>query len=291
MTHSMTGFGKAVCELPKKKINIEIKSLNSKQLDINTRLPGIYREKELEIRNITGQQLIRGKIDLVMFVEKLEDEDVSVINQEVVKSYYQQLKKIAGELQSDKEEQLLPIIMRLPETLKVDKKELDEEEWRTVKSGITDALDDLIRFRATEGKALEKDMIIHGNNILLLLEEVRKFEDPRIKKIEDRIRENLKGKVGPDDLDQNRLEQEMIYYLEKLDISEEKIRLKNHCEYFLDTLNLKEPVGKKLGFITQEMGREINTLGSKANDSDIQKIVVRMKDELEKMKEQVLNVL
>lgn len=291
MTHSMTGFGKAVCELPKKKINIEIKSLNSKQLDINTRLPGIYREKELEIRNITGQQLIRGKIDLVMFVEKLEDEDVSVINQEVVKSYYQQLKKIAGELKSDKEEQLLPIIMRLPETLKVDKKELGEEEWRTVKSGITDALDDLIRFRATEGKALEKDMIIHGNNILLLLEEVRKFEDPRIKKIEDRIRENLKGKVGPDDLDQNRLEQEMIYYLEKLDISEEKIRLKNHCEYFLDTLNLKEPVGKKLGFITQEMGREINTLGSKANDSDIQKIVVRMKDELEKMKEQVLNVL
>jgi len=291
MIKSMTGFGKAACELPNKKIYIEIRSLNSKQLDINTRMPLVYREKELDIRNLVGKYLTRGKIDINLFVEVMKEENVPVINKSVAVNYYQQLKKIAGELYIDQDEQLLPIIMRLPEILTTEKKTLDEEEWIALSNGVKVAADEVNKFRDQEGEAMASDMITQINTIIQLLDEIEKFEQSRLERIEDRIRENIKSKLGLDEYDQNRFEQEMIYYLEKLDISEEKVRLKNHCTYFSETVNTDEPIGKKLGFIAQEIGREINTLGSKANDIDIQKRVVRMKDALEKIKEQVLNVL
>lgn len=291
MIKSMTGFGKAVCELPNKKVYIEIRTLNSKQLDINTRMPLVYREKELDIRNLIGKYLTRGKIDLSLFVEVMKEENVPVINKTVAVNYYQQLKKIAGELYIDQDEQLLPIIMRLPEILTTEKKTLDEEEWIALSNGIKVAADEVNKFRDQEGEAMASDMITQINTIIQLLDEIEKFEQSRLKRIENRLRENIESKLGPDEYDQNRFEQEMIYYLEKLDISEEKVRLKNHCTYFSETVNTDEPIGKKLGFIAQEIGREINTLGSKANDIDIQKRVVRMKDALEKIKEQVLNVL
>jgi len=291
MIKSMTGFGQAVCELPKKKIHIEIKSLNSKQLDINTKLPLIYREKELEIRNLIGRYLIRGKIDLSLFTEVMEDENVPVINHSVVANYYNQLKQITDELKIENKEPLLPIILRLPDTLSTEKKELDEKEWVVVSREIVNAAEKVNQFRLQEGESLETHMNQQIDLILHLLGEIEKIEKNRVKKIEDRIRDNVLSKLGPDEYDQNRFEQELIYYLEKLDFSEEKVRLKNHCSYFLQSTQKDEPVGKKLGFIAQEIGREINTLGSKANDTDIQKLVVQMKDALEKIKEQVLNVL
>ena len=287
----MTGFGKAVCELPKKKIHIEIRSLNSKQLDINTKMPFVYREKELEIRNLIGKYLIRGKIDLNLFVEVLEEENVPVINKSVMSNYYHQLKKITDELYIDQDEHLLPIIMRLPEILSAEKKELDEGEWIAVSRGIMNAADEVNQFRDQEGESIAADMNRQTAVIIQLLDEIEKFENNRVKRIEDRLRNSIVTKIGPDNYDQNRFEQELILYLEKLDISEEKVRLKNHCAYFTQTIQENEPAGKKLGFIAQEIGREINTLGSKANDTDIQKRVVQMKDALEKIKEQVLNVL
>lgn len=287
----MTGFGKAVCELPKKKIHIEIRSLNSKQLDINTKMPFVYREKELEIRNLIGKYLIRGKIDLNLFVEVLEEENVPVINKSVMSNYYHQLKKITDELYIDQDEHLLPIIMRLPEILTAEKKELDEGEWIAVSRGIKNAADEVNQFRDQEGESIAADMNRQTAVIIQLLDEIEKFENNRVKRIEDRLRNSIVTKIGPDNYDQNRFEQELILYLEKLDISEEKVRLKNHCAYFTQTIQENEPAGKKLGFIAQEIGREINTLGSKANDTDIQKRVVQMKDALEKIKEQVLNVL
>jgi uncharacterized protein (TIGR00255 family) len=287
----MTGFGKALCELPNKKIHIEIRALNSKQLDINTKIPFIFKEKELEIRKLISNLIIRGKIDFNLFVEVLEEENVPVINQSVVLNYYNQLKKIAGELYIDQDEQLLRIIMRLPDVLTTEKKELDEAEWIAVSKTIQKASGEINKFRIQEGKSQAKDMTSQIKIILDLLQEVEKFEKERIKRIEERIKENIEAKTKVEDYDQNRFEQELLYYLEKLDISEEKVRLKNHCTYFTQTLEEEEPVGKKLGFIAQEIGREINTLGSKANDINIQKRVVMMKDALEKIKEQVLNVL
>lgn len=287
----MTGFGQAVCELPKKKIHIEIKSLNSKQLDINAKLPVVYREKELEIRNLIGQYLTRGKIDLSLFIEVMEDENVPVINQSVVANYYNQLKQITNQLNIENNEPLLPIIMRLPDTLSSEKKELDEEEWNLVSREIIHAAEKVNQFRLQEGESLANHMNKEIEMILQLLEEIEKIEKNRVRKIEDRIRDNVLSKLGPEEYDQNRFEQELIYYMEKLDFSEEKVRLKNHCTYFVQTAQKDEPVGKQLGFIAQEVGREINTLGSKANDMDIQKLVVQMKDALEKIKEQVLNVL
>ncbi len=291
MIKSMTGFGQAVCELPKKKIHIEIKSLNSKQLDINAKLPVVYREKELEIRNLIGQYLTRGKIDLSLFIEVMEDENVPVINQSVVANYYNQLKQITNQLNIENNEPLLPIIMRLPDTLSSEKKELDEEEWNLVSREIIHAAEKVNQFRLQEGESLANHMNKEIEMILQLLEEIEKIEKNRVRKIEDRIRDNVLSKLGPEEYDQNRFEQELIYYMEKLDFSEEKVRLKNHCTYFVQTAQKDEPVGKQLGFIAQEVGREINTLGSKANDMDIQKLVVQMKDALEKIKEQVLNVL
>jgi len=288
MIQSMTGFGKTILEIKNKTITLEIRSLNSKQLDVSARLPVLYKEKELELRNIIRQSLERGKIDVSISIDTIEKEKIPSINQAVVKNYYEQLKQISGELAID---QILPVIMRLPDTLKIEKQELDEKEWEQVKTGVKEAIHELISFRKQEGKALQKDIHHRVTQISKLLDNIEPYEKERIGKIKTRINHNLSEFLATESIDQNRFEQEMIYYLEKFDITEEKVRLLNHCDYFLQTLKLKLPAGKKLGFIAQEMGREINTLGSKANDSDIQKLVVQMKDELEKIKEQLLNVL
>lgn len=291
MLVSMTGFGKATCELNNKKLTIEVKSLNSKQLDVNSRIPGFYREKEIEIRNQISKLLIRGKVDFSMFAEVTGAENGSVVNTELVKAYFEQLSQVSNDLGVDAKNDLMGIIMRLPDTIKTEREELNEQEWKAVSKSIDTALNDLVKFRQQEGISLQKDIIERINEILSLLSQVEPFEKARIEKVKDRIRNNLKELSEKEEYDENRFEQELIFYLEKMDITEEKVRLAHHCDYFLKTAELNEPVGKKLGFISQEIGREINTLGSKANDSDLQKIVIRMKDELEKIKEQLLNVL
>ena len=291
MIHSMTGFGKTICEFQGRKLNIEVKSLNSKQIDIYTRIPHIYKEKELEIRNLLKQKLDRGKVEFGIYIDRLEDEKTANINKSVILNYYKQLKEITGELNIEQNEQLLPAIMRLPDTVKSEYDELDEEEWEKVILCIKEAITELISFRTREGKVLEKDIIKRVKMIELYLQQVEPLEKERINRVRQRLNNNLHEFISTDNFDTNRLEQEMIFYLEKLDITEEKIRLKAHCEYFLENVSKGSPIGKKLGFISQEMGREINTLGSKANDTGIQKLVIQMKDELEKIKEQLLNVL
>jgi len=291
MLVSMTGFGKATCELKNKKISIEIKSLNSKQLDVYLRIPGFYREKEINVRNIISKILARGKVDFSMYAEITGTENSSVVNTELVKAYYNQLSQVSSELGNDKKDDLLSIIMRLPDTLKTVREELDEGEWQIVLKSIQAAIDDLVIFREQEGVSLEKDITKRIVEIQNLLTQVEPLEKERLEKVKERLRNNLKELTEKDNFDENRFEQELIFYLEKLDITEEKVRLAHHLDYFLKTSNTNDPVGKKLGFISQEIGREINTLGSKANNSDMQKIVIRMKDELEKIKEQLLNVL
>lgn len=291
MIHSMTGFGKTICELQGKKLNIEVKSLNSKQLDIYTKIPHLYKEKELEIRNLLKQKLDRGKVEFSIYIDRMEDEKTAIINKSVIINYYKQLKEIAGELEIKQNEQLLPAIMRLPDTVKSEYDELDEEEWEKVILSIREAITELISFRTREGEVLEKDIIERVKMIESYLQQVEPLEKERINRVRQRLNNNLHEYITTDNFDANRLEQEMIFYLEKLDISEEKVRLKNHCEYFLENVTKGSPISKKLGFISQEMGREINTLGAKANDTGIQKLVIQMKDELEKIKEQLLNVL
>lgn len=291
MLVSMTGFGKAVCELANKKLTIEIKSLNSKQLDVNSRLPGYYREKELEVRNLISKKLERGKVDFSMYAEVSGAENNSVINSDLVKAYFQQLLELSKDLGVDNKSELLSIVMRMPDTLKTEREELDESEWESVLESIENALDALLKYRRQEGAALEKDIRTRIELIAGLLSQVKDFEKERMARVKLRLRQNLKELSESDEFDENRFEQELIFYLEKLDVTEEKVRLAHHCEYFLKNMDKEEPVGKKLGFISQEMGREINTLGSKANDSDMQKLVIKMKDELEKIKEQLLNVL
>lgn len=291
MIQSMTGYGKAVCELPNKKISIEIKSLNSKQLDLNTRLPNLYREKEIEVRNLLAKQLSRGKIDLSFYVEAATSDKITKINSEVIKNYHKQLQTIASDLGLNDSTDFLKVIMPLPDTVKVELAELNEEEWKAIAVTLQNAINDIIEFRTREGQALETDITERIRIIGELLKEVPNYETQRIDKIKTRIRENLEEVGQSSKIDENRFEQEIIFYLEKLDVTEEKVRLNNHLEYFLETIENNNAVGKKLGFITQEIGREINTLGSKANDADLQKIVIRMKDELEKIKEQILNVL
>lgn len=287
----MTGFGKAVCELPTKKVHIEIKSLNSKQLDLNTRIPAIYREKELEIRSELARQLQRGKVDVTIFVETMIPDKITQLNEQVISNYYQQLSSISQKLGIESNTDFLRVIMPLPDTLKVEQTELDESEWVLIFKTIQQAVQAIDQFRLQEGKMLEADISDRARIISKLLEQVPQFEKLRIEKIKNRIRENLAELAEKTKMDENRFEQELIYYLEKLDISEEKSRLENHLKYFFETFNDDEPVGKKLAFITQEIGREINTLGSKANDTDMQRLVIQMKDELEKIKEQTLNVL
>ncbi len=291
MIKSMTGFGKSVVEIPQKKISIEIKSLNSKSLDLNSRLPWLYKEKESEVRNILSQKLDRGKIDLNINFDVLDTEIVPVINKNVVKNYYSQLKEIAAELNLPTEDQLLSTIMRLPDALRTEKPELDEQEWKLVREKLIEAAEQLDAYRIEEGKSIEADLVRAIEKILILLKNIEEFEGDRIKKIRERLNASLSENVGAENIDRNRFEQELIFYLEKLDINEEKVRLRKHCEYFLEKTGAGEPNGKILSFISQEIGREINTIGSKANDASIQKLVVMMKDELEKIKEQLLNVL
>ena len=291
MIKSMTGYGKAIAETPQKKITIEIKSLNSKQLDLNTKLPWLYKEKEPEIRNLISQKLDRGKIDFSIYCDMLDDEVVTVINKTAVRNYYNQFKEIASDLKIDLDDQIFTAIMKLPDTLKTEKPEMPEGEWDLVKKQIIESIDMLDLYRIEEGSSITTDLNKCIGKILSFLESIGTFESGRIAKVREKLDSLLEEAVGKENIDKNRFEQELIFYLEKYDINEEKVRLKTHCDYFIETMNTPAPNGKILNFIAQEIGREINTIGSKANDASIQKLVVMMKDELEKIKEQTLNVL
>ncbi|WP_270516734.1 YicC/YloC family endoribonuclease [Sanguibacteroides sp. AM78-02pH3A] len=292
MVKSMTGFGKATVESGDKKIVIEVKSLNSKQLDVNLKTPNLYKEKDIEIRNTIKNYLERGKVDMFIYFDGTDADKEVAVNKSAVSQYYQQMLDVASSLgvEPDKGE-LLQTIMRFPDTLQVKSEELDEEEWLHLKAGILKALEEVNKFRVQEGAVLIKDILNRIELIKSLSAEVPRFEAQRVVAIKQRLQEKMKEWGEIKNIDENRLEQEIIYYLEKLDITEEKVRLANHCKYFIETAEKEEAPGRKLGFIAQEIGREINTMGSKANDHDIQKLVVRMKDELEKIKEQSLNVL
>lgn len=286
MIYSMTGYGKVVLELNAKTVRIEIKSLNSKSLDINVRMPNDYRPKELELRKIIGSRLKRGKIDVSFYVDIEKTKNPTKINTSIVKNYMDQLSKISG---GGRNLDLLSMAIKMPDSISAEKEEIDEQEWSLIISGAEDALNKIENYRKDEGKALYSDFSNRLNNIKSLLKKAVEIDPERIKKVRERLTKSvleLKEKI-----DQNRFEQELIYYIEKLDINEEKIRLDNHLDYFFKTLNQNQSNGKKLGFISQEIGREINTIGSKANYAPMQKIVVQMKDELEKIKEQLLNVL
>ena len=289
MIQSMTGFGRATLVLPKKKITVEAKSLNSKQIDINTRIPSFYKGKELDVRSYLSSTLRRGKIELAIFVENTGTDSQHKINQELVTSYMTSLQEVgAGNVQTG---ELLSMAMRLPDAMKVEHQDFDKDEWLAVMNVVKEAVAALVDFRKTEGLSLEKDIKAQIATIERLHNEVPKYEQERINTIKSRISAKLTDVLQSVDFDRDRLEQEMIYFIEKLDVSEEKVRLKNHCSYFIETMNSEESNGKKLGFISQELGREINTMGSKANHTEIQKLVVQMKDALEKIKEQTLNVL
>ena len=285
MIHSMTGYGKSELELSTKTIRLELKSLNSKSLDLNMRMPSIYRAKELELRKIIGSKLGRGKIDFSLYVEFNKGEALAKINTEVVKGYMKHLENIS----LADEVELLKMAFRMPDAISTEREDIDPKEWKTISDEVLVVLEKIENYRKDEGAALEKDFSKRISKIDDLLKDVVKIDPERIEHVRDRLNKGiaeLKEKV-----DKNRFEQELIYYIEKLDITEEKIRLKNHLDYFLKNLNLDESNGKKLGFISQEIGREINTIGSKANYAPMQKLVVQMKDELEKIKEQLLNVL
>lgn len=285
MIQSMTGFGKHVVQLPSKKITIELKSLNSKSLDINARIPQAYREKELELRKMIADALERGKVDFGLYVEITGEETTAEVNQGVVKKYMEQLANIAD----GDDIKLLELALRMPDTLKTDKNDIDETEYESITKAMQEALAEIVNFRNEEGKVLEKDFIERLTNLSALLEKVKEMDPERLGTVRERLDRavaDLKVEV-----DANRFEQELIYYLEKYDITEEKVRLANHLNYFESTLKSSDSNGKKLGFIAQEIGREINTIGSKANYAPMQQLVVQMKDELEKIKEQMLNVL
>ncbi|GFD81555.1 hypothetical protein KUL118_44170 [Tenacibaculum sp. KUL118] len=288
MIQSMTGYGKSVLHLPSKKVTIEIKSLNSKNLDLNTRIPSYYREKELNVRKKLASNLVRGKVDFSIYVEMTADETSTTVNTGVVREYMQQLRNVTQVGTSDDVE-LMKMAVRMPDALKTEREELDEEEWKQIDTHIDEALKEIIQYRTDEAKSLEEDFKTRILNIQSALEEVKKLDGDRIEHVKERLKKALTDlKV---EVDENRFEQELIYYLEKLDINEEKVRLANHLEYFLQQLATEDSNGKKLGFIVQEIGREINTTGSKANFAPMQKLVIQMKDELEKIKEQILNVL
>ena len=286
MIQSMTGFGKATLQLPTKKITVEIKSLNSKGLDLNTRMPSVFREMELGLRNQISQRLERGKIDFSLYVEVTGEETSSKINVPIVKGYINQMKAV---IPTADETELMKMAVRMPDALKTERDEIDENEWKQIQTVIDEALENIANFRKDEGASLEKEFQLRIANINNLMNEAVSYDAERVETVKTRLRTALDElKVN---VDENRFEQELIFYLEKYDITEEKVRLGNHLKYFLETLNGTEANGRKLGFITQEMGREINTMGSKSNHSEMQKLVVMMKDELEKIKEQVLNVL
>ncbi|GAL69739.1 YicC/YloC family endoribonuclease [Jejuia pallidilutea] len=285
MIYSMTGYGKSVLQLPTKKITIELKSLNSKNLDLNARMPSIYREKELAIRKLLADKLVRGKIDFSIYVEATAEDTSTQLNTPVVKQYMSQLRAIVN----TDDAQLLEMAVRFPDALNTVREEIDEDEWKAIEAEILKAVEDLISYRLNEGKVLEEDFNNRITAISNILEDVIAMDPERVEGVRERL------KKGVDELrekyDENRFEQELVYYIEKFDITEEKVRLKNHLNYFTESINSKDSNGKKLGFISQEMGREINTIGSKSNFAPMQQLVVQMKDELEKIKEQLLNVL
>ncbi len=287
MIQSMTGYGKSVLQLPTKKVTIEIKSLNSKNLDLNVRIPSFYKEKELAVRKKLASSLVRGKVDFSVYVEMTADETSTVVNKGVVSNYIAQLKNVST---ADFDEvELLKMAVRMPDALKTEREELDENEWKQIEANIEIALKEIVQYRIDEATSLEEDFKQRIVNIKSCLEEVKTMDGDRIENVKARLQKAITDlKV---DTDENRFEQELIYYLEKLDINEEKVRLANHLDYFLKELGTPDSNGKKLGFIVQEMGREINTTGSKANFAPMQKVVIQMKDELEKIKEQILNVL
>lgn len=291
MIQSMTGYGKATISFGEKKIHVEIKSLNSKAIDLSVRIAPLYREKEMEIRNLISQSLERGKVDFSLWVEKETAETATPINAALMNNYYEQIKAITEQTEIPMPTDLFATLLRMPDVLtKVDVQELSEEEWAVVRKGIEEAIAQLVDFRKQEGKALAKKFNEKIDNIEALMKAIEPYENERVTKIRERITDALEKTLNVD-YDKNRLEQELIYYIEKLDINEEKQRLANHLNYFRETMNNGHGQGKKLGFIAQEMGREINTTGSKSNHAEMQNIVVRMKDELEQIKEQVLNVM
>ena len=291
MIQSMTGYGKATATFGDKKIDVEIKSLNSKAMDLSTRIAPLYREKEMEIRNLITKTLERGKVDFSIWIEKDAAETATPINAALVENYYNQIKTISDNCHIPVPEDWFATLLRMPDVLtRVDIQELSDEEWEVASKAIEEALQHLVDFRKQEGAALEKKFTEKVDNIERLLKSIEPFEKERVAKIRERITDALEKTISVD-YDKNRLEQELIYYIEKLDINEEKQRLSNHLKYFISTLESGSGQGKKLGFIAQEMGREINTLGSKSNHAEMQKIVVQMKDELEQIKEQVLNVM
>lgn len=286
MIQSMTGFGKATLQLPTKKITVEVKSLNSKGLDLNVRIPSLYREMELGLRTQIASKLERGKVDFSIFIESTAEQTSTKVNVPIVKGYINQLREIYADAD---ETELMKMAVRMPDTLKVEREEIDTDEWSKIKEVIDESLNNILSFRKDEGVSLEKEFQLRISNIRQYMNDTLALDPERIQAIKDRLQtaiDELKVNV-----DENRFEQELIYYLEKLDITEEKVRLTNHLDYFLETIKGTEANGRKLGFITQEMGREINTMGSKSNHAQMQKLVVMMKDELEKIKEQVLNVL
>ena len=287
----MTGFGKATGEVNLKKITVEIKSLNSKHADIFLRMPSLYKDKELSLRSLINQNLERGKIDFNLYVELSTEQSSLNINVDLFKKYYADLSAIAADLGEKNKVDLISIITKMPDIMKSERMELDENEWLKINEIIEDALHHLNVFRTDEGKTLFDELFLRISNIEILLKKVDQYEQVRIETVKERILTNLAETIGKDTINKDRFEQELIYYLEKYDVSEEKTRLNAHLNYFKETMNSTQSEGKKLGFITQEIGREINTLGSKANHADLQKIVVEMKDELEKIKEQVLNIL
>ncbi len=288
MIYSMTGFGRAVSTADNKKITIELRSLNSKQTDINLRLPSAYKEKEIIFRNLIAQKLFRGKIDAGIYVEWISGESNYKINNELFLNYYNQLKALENDIDTAKPD-YIQVISKFPDVLKAEQQSVSEQEWEILQNTLLAAIEELNAFRKQEGAVLEKILTQGIEQILKLLTQIPDYEEERTAKIKQKIIDNFSKKEIA--YDENRLEQELIFYIEKLDISEEKVRLQNHCHYFTETMQNEFPCGKKLGFIAQEIGREINTMGSKANHHEIQKIVVQMKDELEKIKEQILNIL
>jgi uncharacterized protein (TIGR00255 family) len=286
MIQSMTGFGKATLQLPTKKITVEVKSLNSKGLDLNVRMPSLYREMELGLRNQIALKLERGKVDFSIFIESTAEQTSTKVNVPIVKGYMEQLRAVYTNAEPI---ELMKMAMRLPDTMKMEREEIDENDWAQIVTAIDEALQNILNFRKDEGQSLEKEFQLRIANIRQYMYEALALDPERVQAIKDRLQTAIAElKVN---VDENRFEQELIYYLEKLDITEEKVRLTNHLDYFLETIKGTEANGRKLGFITQEMGREINTMGSKSNHAQMQKLVVQMKDELEKIKEQVLNVL
>lgn len=291
MLKSMTGYGKTIFELPGKKITIEIKALNSKQLDINARVPSVYKEKEMEMRALMSQKLERGKVDFNIYLEETGEETHYSFNKKLITNYYNELKAISKGLDDKMETDLFYLTMRLPDVMKTEYKELEEQEWKGIKKALLEVANQTDEYRKKEGAVMEEDINQRTANIKHLLTQVEPFEKERIEKTKQKIWSELENLKEKEDIDKNRFEQELIYYLEKFDINEEKVRLVNHCNYFAETVKTHAASGKKLAFISQEMGREINTIGSKAYHAEIQKLVIQMKDELEKIKEQLMNVL